>query len=190
MRYRMVLTLAATAALLAGCGGGSNTDAPKSTTAAAAAGAATPVAPLKDAQLKETKPANGAALTVTDIGIEHHEGFDRVVFALGGDGAPGWRIGYADKAVQDGSGKTVDVPGKSVLEVRILGSANPPDSKVAAYTGPNPTSDSSAPGITGVYESAVFEGTTQLFIGLNGAKPNFSAGPQSNPSRLVVDIAA
>ncbi|RJO75849.1 hypothetical protein D5S18_13840 [Nocardia panacis] len=192
MRNRMVLIPAATAtllaALLAGCGSGSNTQA-TTTTATAAGAPAAPIGDLRDAQAKDAKAGSGAALTVTDIGIEHHQGFDRIVFQLGGAGTPGWHVGYTDKAVQDGSGKTFDITGKSLLEVKILGAAYPFDTKVAAYSGPNPTSSAEAPAIAGVYQAAVYEGASQGFIALTGDRPKFAVGPQTDPDRVVIDIA-
>lgn len=130
-----------------------------------------------------------AALTVTDISVGHHEGFDRVVYELGGTGTPGWEIEYVDRAVQDGSGTAIDVAGQSVLEVRITGSVYPFDSGVEPYSGPDPVVDPSAPAVAGVYRTIVFEGVTQSFVGVNGERPAFSVSALSNPTRLVIDIA-
>lgn len=188
MRNRTVLTIAAVAALLAGCGGGSSTSDDAATSAPATSGEVAGPAP-QDARTKEAAASKDAALTLTDVRIGRHPGFERVVFELGGDGAPGWRVGYVDRALQDGSGNPVEVAGRSILEVNILGSVYPFDSKVPTYSGPNPATDSKAPGIAGVYQSSVFEGTAQSFIGVNADKPNFSVTALTGPTRLVVDIA-
>ncbi|MFI9508943.1 hypothetical protein [Nocardia sp. NPDC052566] len=186
MRNRMVLTIAAVAALLAGCGDGGS--GPDTSAAKTSAPSDAPGTRPSDAQLKQGAPSKDAALTVTDIRIGHHPGFDRVVYELGGVGAPGWRVQYADRAIQDGSGKQIDVAGRSILEVQILGSAYPFDSNVTPYAGPDPAVNPAAPGITGVYRTLVFEGTTQSFIGVNADKPAFSVTALTQPTRLVIDI--
>ncbi len=139
---------------------------------------------------QQATPANDSRLTVTDVRIGHHPGFDRIVYQLGGTGGPpGWRVQYTDRAVQNGSGKELDIAGSSVLEVQILGTAYPWDSGVTPYEGPDPATDPSAPGIAGVYGTAAYEGTTQSFIGVNADRPPFSVTALDRPARLVVDIA-
>ncbi|MEV6214496.1 hypothetical protein [Nocardia sp. NPDC051833] len=190
MRNALVFGLVAVAALtLPGCGtedAPAATPPPTSTTGTFAD--ATGAAPSDNAP-KSGAASPGAALTVTDIRIGHQPGFDRVVFALGGTGTPGWQVGYTDRAVQDGSGKTVDVAGRSILEVRILGSIYPFDSPVPSFSGPDPVTDPSVPEITGVYKKTVYEGTTQSFIGVDADAPAFAVTALSDPPRLVVDIA-
>ncbi|MFB8281749.1 AMIN-like domain-containing (lipo)protein [Nocardia colli] len=190
MRNRMVLTIAAATALLAGCGDDGSTagTTPATTTPSTATVAEAPKVPY-DATPKRGPASGDAGLTVTGIRIGHQPGFDRVVYDLGGQGTPGWIVQYADRAVQDGSGKPVDVAGKSILEVQILGSAYPFDSAVTPYSGPDPATDPSAPGIAGVYRNTVFEGTTQSFIGVNADRPGFVVSSLSNPTRLVIDVA-
>lgn len=191
MRNRMVLTIAAATALLAGCGddAGSTANTP-ATPAASTTGtlAEAPSAP-RDALPKRGTASGDAGLTVTDIRIGRQPGFDRVVYDLGGKGTPGWIVQYTDRAVQDGSGKPIDVAGDSILEVQILGSAYPFDSAVTPYAGPDPATDPSAPGIAGVYRNTVFEGTTQSFVGVNADRPGFTVTALTNPTRLVIDIA-
>ncbi|GAD82659.1 hypothetical protein FEK33_06765 [Nocardia asteroides NBRC 15531] len=191
MRNALVFGLVAAAALtLPGCGTDDTPAAspPPTTSTTSTFADATGEAPT-DSSPKSAEASAGAALTVTDIRIGRQPGFDRVVFALAGTGTPGWQVDYTDRAVQDGSGKTVDVAGDSILEVRILGSAYPFDSPVPAYSGPDPATDPSAPGIAGVYKTLVFEGTTQSFIGVEADRPPFTVTALTNPPRLVVDIA-
>lgn len=142
-----------------------------------------------DAMPKHGEASPGAALTVSGVRIGSQAGFDRVVYDLGGSGMPGWIVEYTGRAVQDGSGRELDVPGDSVLEVRITGSAYPFDSGVSPYAGPDPATDPAAPGIAGVTSPLVFEGVSQSFIGVTGRRPAFSVTALSNPTRLVVDIA-
>lgn len=189
MRNRMVLLVAA-ATMLVGCGDGGS-DSNTTTTAPTTTGTLTDAqgtAP-RDALPKRGTPSKDAGLTVTGIRIGHHAGFDRVVYELGGAGTPGWIVQYTEQAIQDGSGKVVDVAGRSILEVQITGSAYPFDSGVTPYSGPDPATDPSAPMITGVYRSGIFEGTTQSFIGVATDRPAFEISALTDPTRLVIDIA-
>lgn len=187
MRNRLAFTVVAGIALLAGCSdSSSDPGAPVSTGSTVAAA---PEQPPAATGPQQHEPSDGARLTVTNVRVGHHPGFDRVVYELGGTGTPGWQVRYTDRAVQDGSGKPVDVAGQSILEVRILGSAYPWDSGVTQYEGPDPVTDPSAPGIAGVYHTVVFEGATQSFIGVNAERPAFSVDSLENPARLVVDVA-
>ncbi|MFE7800527.1 hypothetical protein [Nocardia sp. NPDC057440] len=190
MRTRMVLAAAAAAALLAGCDDdGTAASGSPTTSAASTLADATPQSTPPDAQPKRGNPSGDAGLTVTDIRIGHQPGFDRVVYELGGVGIPGWIVQYADRAVQDGSGKIIEVAGRSILEVQITGSAYPFDSGVTPYAGPDPATDPSAPTVAGVYQSGVFEGATQSFIGVDADRPPFSVTTLTSPTRLVIDIA-
>ncbi|MEU8896461.1 hypothetical protein [Nocardia sp. NPDC048505] len=186
MRNTMLVLIAVSATLLAGCDNrGTETTSPDTTSTFIDAPAQVP----GDALPKRQAPSGDAGLTVTGIRIGPQPGFDRVVYDLGGRGAPGWTVQYADRAVQDGSGKAVEVAGRSILEVQITGSAYPFDSGVEPYAGPDPATDPGAPGIAGVYGSAVYEGTTQSFIGVQADRPAFTVSTLSNPTRLVIDIA-
>ncbi|MBH0776038.1 AMIN-like domain-containing (lipo)protein [Nocardia bovistercoris] len=195
MRNRTVLTLAACAALIAGCDNADHGDHTEATPAPATTevtGTFTESPPARvptDALPKRGAPSNGAAVTVTDIRLGAQPGFDRIVYDLGGTGTPGWIVQYADRAIQDGSGKVVEVAGQSILEVQITGSAYPFDSGVTPYAGPDPVTDPSVPAVAGVYRTLVFEGTTQSFIGVAADRPAFSVSATSDPTRLVIDIA-
>ncbi|ONM50771.1 hypothetical protein B0T44_09110 [Nocardia donostiensis] len=190
MRNNIVVVVAAAAALLAGCADGGSSPAGDAPAANAPALPTTTAAPSpSDADTERAEPSDDARLTVTGIRIGHHDGFDRVVYDLGGTGTPGWIVEYTDVAYQDGSGAPIEVAGQSILEVRITGSAYPFDSGVEEYAGPDPVVNPSAPGIAGVYRSLVFEGVTQSFIGVNADHPAFSVSTQSDPTRLVIDIA-
>ena len=61
------------------------------------------------------EPSEDAWLTVSDIRIGRHEGFDRVVFQVDGAGTPGWNVGYMDRATSQGSGEPLDVAGDVVI---------------------------------------------------------------------------
>jgi hypothetical protein len=67
-----------------------------------------------------TVPPTGAVppvpvLTAIRVGAHPEGGFDRVAFEF--DGLPGYRIGYRDKIVYDGSGEPVDLDGTAFLQL-------------------------------------------------------------------------
>ncbi|MBF6521352.1 AMIN-like domain-containing (lipo)protein [Nocardia farcinica] len=190
MRNRLAVLVAVAAAVLVGCDDAGPAATPRTTTTTVAGTLAEAPAPAPvDAQPKRGTASPDAALTVAGIRIGRQPGFDRIVFDLGGKGTPGWTVEYTERAVQDGSGRELDIPGRSVLEVRITGSAYPFDSGVSPYAGPDPATDPDVPGIA-VATPLVFEGVTQSFIGVDGDRPAFSVSALSGPTRLVIDIAS
>lgn len=130
-----------------------------------------------------------AALTIRDMRIGTHDGFDRVVFEFGGTGTPGWRSEIVSTANQQGSGNPLAVSGQAILEVMITGSSMPFESGVDPYEGPNPLE--AAPGgvVTEVRDAGIFEGTNQTLIGLARPDAAYRVYTLSNPTRLVVDVA-
>lgn len=127
-------------------------------------------------------------LSVTDIRVAEHDGYDRIVFDLAGRGSgqPGWRVEYVDRAVDDGSGLTVEVDGDAILRVSLSGTANPMDSGVEEYSG-----DRIQPGTEAVDEIVYrywFEGYTTAFIGVDETERPFRVFHLENPTRVVLDI--
>lgn len=140
---RLALAVTATSLVLAGCSAGADEPAPSpavsvDTPTSSAPETTTSDEVPRDAREKVSPAGEGAKLTVVDIRTGRHEGFDRVVYELGGEGTPGWRVGYVDEALQQGSGNEVPVAGDAVLQVLIDGSAYPFDSGVEQYAGPDP----------------------------------------------------
>ncbi|WP_298445954.1 hypothetical protein [Gordonia sp. (in: high G+C Gram-positive bacteria)] len=144
--------------------------------------------PLPTGALPQSRAASGdARLSVTDVRVGRHDGFDRVVFELGGRGTPGWRASFTDDPRRPGSGDPVEVPGKTVIALTILGLGYPADTGVPAYAGPNPVTGTG--GITRVTLTGVFEGQADAFIGVAADRPGVRITTLSGPTRLVVDIA-
>ncbi|SEL88786.1 hypothetical protein SAMN05444583_116122 [Rhodococcus maanshanensis] len=132
--------------------------------------------------------SDDARLTVSGLRVGGQDGYDRVVYELGGTGVPGWSVRYVDLAVQEGSGDVIPVAGEAILEVLITGSGYPFDTGVAEYDGPNPLPGGGSELVTEARISGVFEGTTQAFIGLESGGHPFTVSTLSDPTRLVVDI--
>ncbi|WP_324277184.1 AMIN-like domain-containing (lipo)protein [Blastococcus brunescens] len=66
-------------------------------------------------------------MTLTDVSLGGHDGFDRIVFELAGEGEAGWRVGYVDQPRAQGSGAPVPVPGAAALEITLTNVALPGD---------------------------------------------------------------
>jgi hypothetical protein len=133
-------------------------------------------------------PSDGALLTVTDIRVGQHDGYDRAVLELGGTGTPGWRVEYVDRPVGDGKGDVVDVDGDAYLQVMISGSGYPMDTGVEEYSEPNPVEGGGDGVIEEVRLLGVFEGYTQAFVGVDGEQRPFRVFALENPTRVVVDV--
>jgi hypothetical protein len=129
----------------------------------------------------------GSLLAVTGVEVATYDGFDRVTFQVAGDGEPGWRIGYDDDPVSDGSGLPVEVDGVATLRVVLIGMALPDDAPEGAVTFLD-----DVPGPTGgivreVVNDSIFEGHHTFFVGLDEEAP-FRLARLPDPTRVVIDL--
>ena len=145
----LLLSLLVAPVVLAGCGGGdtdgetasatqsSEEDAEATTAEGETADDGTTDAPAfpANAEPDTADPSSGASVTVSDIRVGRQDGFDRVVFEVGGTGTPGWDVRYVDAATSQGSGDAVDVAGDAVLQVTLTGVGYPYDTGVEEYSG-------------------------------------------------------
>ena len=136
-----------------------------------------------------TEPSTGAALTVTDIRVTHHDGFDRVVYEMDGSGVPGWTVGYVSRAVQDGSGLVLELEGRATIWVAIYGSGYPSETGVVPFSHPTAVRGDDATVVTEVQGWSAYEGTTGSFIGVAEQGLTFRVFLLEQPLRVVVDVA-
>jgi hypothetical protein len=206
VRLALLTAVLAASALVTGCTGDDEPTPPASTAAASTpAGGEETGTPATDSATDEDGgtdappfPANASAdtqeqsadarVTVRDIRIGRHDGFDRVVFEVGGTGTPGWDVRYVDEASSQGSGEPVDVAGEAVLQVTVTGAGYPDDTGVTEYAGPDPLSVADTEVVTEVAFDATFEGTTVAFVGTTARWP-FRVYLLENPARVVVEVA-
>ncbi|AKK11317.1 AMIN-like domain-containing (lipo)protein [Corynebacterium uterequi] len=142
----------------------------------------------RDKKDKAQAPEGAWNLAITDVRVGEHSDFDRVVVEFLGEGTPGWNAAYAKQAHQQGSGFPVELAGDSYLQVMIEGVGisidhGHPDFEVG------PVEDSAVGHIAEVYHGGVFEGQSQLVIGLEGRARAYSVTTLENPTRLVIDIS-
>jgi hypothetical protein len=128
-----------------------------------------------------------AGLTVTDVRVGTHDGFDRVTFEIAGDGEVGWFIRYVDEPTSDGSGLPVEVPGSAALQVILNGIALPDDAVEGAETFLDDVAGPEGGVIRGVVNDTIFEGQHTFFVGLDEELP-FRLGRLEEPGRVVIDL--
>jgi hypothetical protein len=129
-----------------------------------------------------------ASVTVSDNRIGRHDGFDRVVFEVGGTGTPGWDVRYVDTATSQGSGEPVDVAGDAVLQVTLSGAGYPYDTGVEEFSSSAAVSAAGTKVVTEAVFDGTFEGTAVTFVGTTDRTP-FRVYLLQGPTRVVVEVA-
>lgn len=127
----------------------------------------------------------GDPVVVTDIDTGHHQTYDRIVLETDGGGQAGWRVGYVDEAVAQGSGQPIALAGDAVLQIDLTNTLLPTETDL----------DVDAPGtrLDGVHTireilyGTTFEGTTRIVVGLDAETP-FRVFALEDPARVVVDV--
>jgi hypothetical protein len=132
-------------------------------------------------------PSAGAQVTVTDIRIGRHDGFDRVVFEVDGAGTPGWDVRYVDAASSQGSGAPIEVAGEAILQVTVTGVGYPTETGIDEWSGPNPLAVGDTETVTEVAWDTTFEGTSVAFVGLTDEVP-FRVYLLEAPARVVLEV--
>lgn len=138
---------------------------------------------------RQSPPDGPADLELVDVRVGTHDGFDRVVFVLSGEGQVGWFTSLDDRAIEDGSGQEVDVDGGEVLAVALNAMAFPPDlpGPTTHWNGVRIPAPAGAGVLTEVVGSIWFEGQQQVFIGLDEAVA-YRVERLDDPQRLVIDL--
>ena len=132
--------------------------------------------------------SSSAALTVTDVRVAAHPGFDRVVFEMGGNGMPGWTVGYVSQAVQASSGMLLEIEGRATLWVSISGSGYPSATGSTPFTHSTPVRGDGTAAVTEVQGWSAFEGTTESFVGVVEHELPYRVFLLDDPVRVVVDV--
>lgn len=153
----------------------------------AGSGPRTTVPPFPAGTAGQSGEDGGAPnLDLVDVRVAEHDGFARIVVELAGDGTPGWSAGYVDRAVADGSGEAVRLPGDSVLDVYARGVVLP-DAEGPVPPGLRLEPDAADP-VEAVHVVGVREGDLQLLVGVDGEAAPFRSYVLTDPARLVVDV--
>lgn len=139
----------------------------------------------------DTADSQSPMVSVTDVRLGQHQGYDRVVFDIGGTGLAGWDARYVDYPRAAGSGFPIEVQGDAVLEVSLHNIALPPDAPegVEPYDGPERIHLHESGPVIEVVEGTVFEGTHTFYVGVSGEQP-FQVRRFDSPQRVVLDVAS
>ena len=150
-----------------------------------------PVEPLdQTATVDDREQDNdGFGMTISDVRVGTHEGFDRVTVDIEGDGEVGWFASWTDEPILDGSGEVADVEGEAYLTLATRGMALPDDRPegVTAWDGETVTAPDGAPVLVEAVEGVLFEGQHQVFIGASEEVP-FRIERLEDPQRIVIDL--
>jgi hypothetical protein len=112
----------------------------------------------------------GGELGVTDIHVQQHAGADRVTFDLNGaEGTAGWHARYVDRAIEHGSGRTIDVAGTAIIEVVLTGMGLPFELDEDLWDDDRIVIGGE--GIVEIVNRHVYEGRHQFFVGTTGLHP-------------------
>lgn len=140
---------------------------------------------------EQSANSKGWDLVLSGVRVGTHDGFDRVVVEFKGRGTPGWGVKYVTTPRSDGSGEVVDLHGDSFLGVSIEGVTlrkGYPKTPADFFHGARHFAPEHGGAIEDVNVGGVFEGYSQLFLGLDGEKVPFRVFALRNPSRLVIDV--
>lgn len=139
-----------------------------------------------------------AELAITDIRMAGHDGFDRIVFEMAGNGMPGWYVSYTEQPFHQGSGRPVEMDHLVALNINIDGTVRPEtiDKKLS---GPDvdklvdKANDSASESeqelgvIKDFIPGGLHDGRSQYFLAMD-MKQRFSVQVLRGPTRLVIDI--
>ena len=138
-----------------------------------------------DPSPKTHRPSEPAHLAVAGVRVGNHEGFDRVVVDLAGDGDPGWFVDYTATPMQADVGRALKVSGNTFLNINVDGTVYPSElgmDKDVPVEKAAPTGN-----IVDVVSAGTYEGRSQIVVGLRSEAP-YSVEVLEDPKRLVIDI--
>lgn len=140
-------------------------------------------------------PATGSAPAtrayVADVRVASHDGFDRVVFEFE-DALPGYRVATTTRPVtEDGSGRTIEIEGDALLEVRFENAAMARiegEKVVPVYEGPRRVTTEGEL-VQELVDAGDFEGIVTWVVGLDDDPAAVRVSTLTAPFRLVIDVA-
>lgn len=160
---------------------------PGETLSGSLASPSTKVQPLgtADPAPKTQRPSEPAQLAVVGVRVGAHEGFDRVVVDLEGEGEPGWFVDYTSTPMQETVGQPLQVAGNSFLNINVDGTVYPFElgkDNIVPVTMAGDTGN-----VIDVISAGTYEGRSQIVVGLRSELP-YSVQVLKDPTRVVVDI--
>ena len=156
-------------------------DARPSATATATKGNPRPTATTRSP--KPSATATTGTPILVDIRVGKQTGYDRITFEFEGK-LPDYRVDFVEKAVEDGSGNVVHVPGRKLLEVRLAPcDAHRQDGSMTAGRART----LNYPSITAWRMTGDFEAVVHVVVGVIDDNP-VKVRTLTNPNRLYIDV--
>lgn len=132
-----------------------------------------------------TAEGSGPQVNVNDVDVSTADGYDQVVFQIGGAGTAGWLVEYVDEPRQQGSGRPVELAGDAALHVFIRHTGYPQDTGIDAYERPERIDGTEV--IREVVYTSIYEGDTEFFVGVDEQRP-FRVFRLDDPARVVLHV--
>ncbi|MDO5719281.1 MAG: hypothetical protein Q4P05_00925 [Actinomycetaceae bacterium] len=131
-------------------------------------------------------PGDRSFLLTHDFRVGLHDDFYRVIVEFDGEGEPGWRSAWVDKAYEIGRGDELPIPPGHVLDINITGTTMPifEGQPEIYYNGP---ADKRIDDHVIAWFDAAFEGQTHLAISSDIERP-YRIFTLESPTRVVIDL--
>jgi peptidoglycan hydrolase-like protein with peptidoglycan-binding domain len=139
---------------------------------------------LTTGPIEETAHRAGLALLLR-VRAGRNKDFDRLVFDFQGT-APGYRVQYVDRLIQDGSGHPIPLRGRAVVEITMRPAAAHRDDGSPTVPGPPPDVTGFA-AFRQIADAGDFEGVLTWGIGV-AARTGIRVTTLSGPTRIAVDV--
>jgi len=120
---------------------------------------------------------------ITAVRVGSHPCFARLVVQTDGRFAPRFDVRYVPQIIEDGSGRTLFVPGAAKLQVIIFAQGHNAAGD-RSFVLPRVGGET----LKGIVFAGDFEGQTTLGLGVRGRLP-FRVFTLTNPPRVVIDVA-
>lgn len=132
------------------------------------------------------RPAASGVALLTDVRAARHDGFDRVVFELGGGSPPGFHLEYIDKPVRKcGSGESTTIAGDAWLQVRLEPTNAHTENGAPTIADRKRSVDLEV--VTELEQTCDFEAVVSWVLGVK--RPNkYRVLTLNDPLRLVIDV--
>jgi len=145
-------------------------------------------APFPADRAPDTATASAdARLSPVDLRFGVHEGFDRIVLDLVGEGAPGWRGEYVDDPTQHAAGEPVYLLGDDYLLILVRGVVESTEDGAQPFEGPRRIVPDNGGVVEEVRYGSMFDGQVEIWVGLASDEP-FRVFSLEDPTRVVIDV--
>jgi hypothetical protein len=125
--------------------------------------------------------------TLLRIRSAPHSGYDRITFDFAGP-LPGYQVRYVDKVVEDGSGRTMTMPGRRFVQIRFEPAQAHSDSGDTAVTPRSMTLG--YPMLRGYVINGDFEAVLNVALGLDDVVAFRVGEIPGTPGHIYLDVAA